>query len=299
MGAYSPRSDLLSASIDRETQGMGPAIAAAGQSIANGIGQWASNRAAAQAADVEYEGLQSLYPEAAANIDPEKFHAANLAGKQKLLGMAKGYMLESQQKQDLMRKEAMMEKENALRSQLQTITTQDGGTLILTGDGRVAYNNRPDPVTPAPGPISEQTLPGGGRVITQGGEIKRFIDAQQQPGGPKYEDIPMPDGRTLRRLVANGNVVSNAPAFIQEKGSMGMTPGGLPIRSQGKLTEIQQGQFPSAAGQQPQVRQGKDGNWYRVSADGVTAVPVNGAAAGAVNPPASGLPSFLNWNANQ
>jgi hypothetical protein len=246
MGAYSPRSDLLNASISQDTQGYAPGIAAAGQSIANGIGQWASNRAAAQAADVEYEGLQSMYPEAAANIDPEKFHAANLTGKQKLLGLAKGFVLEQQQKNEIMRKQALTDKENVLRSQLNTTTTKDGGTLIMTGDGRMVYSNRPDPVTPAPGPINEQTLPSGARVITQGGEIKRYLDAQQQPGGPKYEDIPMPDGRTLRRLVANGNVVSNAPSFIQEKGPMDMTPGGLPIRRQGKLTEIQQGQSPSA-----------------------------------------------------
>lgn len=284
MGSYNPRTDLLNASIDRDTQGWGPTIAAAGQSLASGIGQWASNRAAAQAADVEYEGLQSMYPEAAANIDPEKFHAANLAGKQKLLGLAKGFVLEQQQKNEIMRKQALMDKENVLRSQLNTITTKDGGTLIMTGDGRMVYSNRPDPVTPAPGPISEQTLPSGARVITQGGEIKRYLDAQQQQQGTaRYEKV---QGSNFSIPVdANGNRITNLPAMQTQRGPFA-----------GGLSQEVPVPMPSAAGQEPKILQGKDNNWYRVSADGVTQVPVNGATAGAVNPPASGRPSFLDWN---
>jgi hypothetical protein len=283
--SYNPDTNMFASSVNQDTQGIAPGINAAGQAIASGVEQWASNRAASKAADLEYDTIQQMYPEAAANIDPEKFHAANLAGKQKLLGLAKGFVLESQQKNEIMRKQALMDKENVLRSQLNTITTKDGGTLIMTGDGRMVYSNRPDPVTPAPGPINEQTLPSGARVITQGGEIKRYLDAQQQQQGTaRYEKV---QGSNFSIPVdANGNRITNLPAMQTQRGPFA-----------GGLSQEVPVPMPSAAGQQPQIRQGKDGNWYRVSADGVTAVPVNGAAAGAVNPPASGLPSFLNWNA--
>jgi hypothetical protein len=282
MGSYNPRTDLLNASIDRDTQGWGPTIAAAGQSLAAGVGQWASNRAAAQAADVEYEGLQSMYPEAAANIDPEKFHAANLAGKQKLLGLAKGFVLEQQKKNEIMRKQALMDKENVLRSQLNTITTKDGGTLIMTGDGRMVYSNRPDPVTPAPGPISEQTLPSGARVITQGGEIKRYLDAQQKPGAPSYINV---EGSDFKIPVdANGNRITGLPALQTQRGPWaGGASKDVPVTS------------AAAAGQAPQVKQGKDGLWYRVSADGIYEIPLVGSAARpGPETPAAG-PSFLQW----
>lgn len=96
MGQYNP-SNMYRPAVAPDTQGLAPGIASAASSIAEGMKGFASNRAASQAADLEFDMFQKMYPGAAQMMDPEKFHSANLAGKQKMLGMGKGFVLEQSQ----------------------------------------------------------------------------------------------------------------------------------------------------------------------------------------------------------
>lgn len=96
MGQYNP-SNMYRPSVAPDTQGLGPGIAAAGEAIARTIEGVGSIRSAAKAADVEFDLFQKMYPDAASMIDPDKFASSNLAGKQKMLGMGKGYVLEQSQ----------------------------------------------------------------------------------------------------------------------------------------------------------------------------------------------------------
>ncbi len=114
--AYNPQ-NMYNPAVRPDTQGIAPGIAAAGQAIAGGIEQFVSNHSAAKAAEVEMQTIQTMYPDAAAMIDGEKFAAANLAGKQKMLGLAKGYVVDQAEKTKLMQKAALDQQEIGLRAQ--------------------------------------------------------------------------------------------------------------------------------------------------------------------------------------
>lgn len=113
--AYNPQ-NMYRPGVLPDTQSMGPGIEAAGKAVSGAIEQYGNTRAAAQAADAEYDLFQQLYPDAAGMIDPEKFHSANLAGKQKMLGLGKGYVLERQKKAEFDREMTFKELESAQRT---------------------------------------------------------------------------------------------------------------------------------------------------------------------------------------
>lgn len=130
--AYAPNPNLFRPLVLPDTQGMAPGLAAVGQSLAQGIEKYASNRAAVKAADSEFDMFQQMYPDTAALMDSEKFASANLAGKQKMLGLAKGYIIEQREQLQNAQTNAFRGAELGLRGQQlnnQVMQTNQGFAL--------------------------------------------------------------------------------------------------------------------------------------------------------------------------
>jgi hypothetical protein len=285
--AYNPNPNLLNASINRDTQGLAPGIESAGKAIAGGIEQYASMRSAAKATDAEFEMFQQMYPDAAAMIDGEKFAAANLQGKQKMLGLAKGYVMEQKESELLDEKRRLMQEEAAKRSQLQTITTKDGGTLVMTGDGRMVYSNRPEPVEKTPGAPTMADLGGGYRAVLQDGRIARVIEpsAADINGGMGGRYVGVGGSDYKIPVDANGNRITGLPAMQTQRGPFA---GGL-----SRDVPVD----PSVAAPReyaPRIVE-QDGVKYRLGADGVTLIPLQVQGAPAAAAPAPAGSNFLNW----
>ncbi len=212
--AYNPQS-MYNPAVKPDTgEAMGRAIAAAGQSIAGGIEGIASARHAAKAADAEFDLFNQMYPGTAAMMDPEKFASANLAGKQKMLGLAKGYVLqqtEQQQKaQDWAFKGAQLgqsQQEIEQRGGYQAANLQlSGQELGLRATDSAARNE-----------MTARELGLKEREMTE-----TMLRKNQ---GPRY--APVQGSNFFAPLDANGNMMKNLPALQRAPGPY--APGQAPL----------------------------------------------------------------------
>ena len=316
--AYAPNPNLFNPRVMPDTQGMGPGLAAVGQSLAQGIEKYASNRAAVKAADSEFDMFQSMYPDTAALMDGEKFASANLAGKQKMLGLAKGYIIEQreqlqnaqtnsfrgaelglrerqmdnqvmqtnqsyafqgaqqgqtakyqdeQTKLDAERlrfleeqeanRQAQIGREEAARASYNTITFPNGGSLMLSGDGRVLNKE-----AKVPSSATLQDMGGGVQAVVQDGKVITVIKPPKNNGVPRYVEL---DGTGISIPVdGNGNRNKNLPFTQKQTGPF----------KEGLTKQVPyQGTISTPDGKPPRIQVViKDGVPYRVAEDGKTLI---------------------------
>ncbi len=269
---YNP-SNMYHPAVGPDTgEAMGRAIADVGKTIAGGIEQYGSMRHAAAAADQEFDLFQQMYPDTAALMDPEKFASANLAGKQKMLGMAKGHVLQQMEQQQnaqgwafkgaqLGQQQQELEQRGGYQAANLQLSAQELGLRATEGAQRSA--------------LTERELGLKEREMT--------AEMLRRNQGPRY--VPVQGSNYLAPEDANGNQMTRLPALQPAPGPY--APGRAP------MVPVQNSR---SGGASPVKIIEQDGQSYRLAPDGVTLIPlrVQGAPAGSAAAPAA-RPSFLSW----
>lgn len=127
---------------DRSGEIMAAGITAAAGSLTQGILQGITKRDEAKAADAEFDVMKEMYPEMAQFED--KFHSANLGGKQAILGQGKGYIMRNAEIAEQQRKAQAA-------TTFYDHKTSDGAVITMNGLGQQVHTAQPvDPTIPVP-----------------------------------------------------------------------------------------------------------------------------------------------------
>lgn len=244
--AYNPQ-NMYRPGVLPDTQGMGPGIEAAGKAVSGAITDYGNNRAAAKAADAEYDLFQKFYPEAAGMIDPEKFHAANLAGKQKMLGMGKGYVLERNQQNQFDQGMALRQQEAAQRAGQLQLQGQELGLRSTQHADEMGMRERQMQETAVSNAarrgmdrerMDQETAVTAARMQMDAQKMAMDANAEAASNawrnrGPSYHQVGGSDYYTP--MAPTGNQLTNLPNLQMVNGKMVPVPvtGGRPITIKG------------------------------------------------------------------
>lgn len=158
--------------------GIQKGIGALGAGILQGI----NKRDESKAADAEFDILKQMYPEMAQFDD--KFHDANLKGKQGILSQGKAFAMKNAEERD-------RDARAAAATKMTEVKTKDGATLYINGLGTIAHVDRPEKVVP---PVTYRDIEGTDYVGAYQGERQVATVPKSKPQSETppvtYQDIP-------------------------------------------------------------------------------------------------------------